>query len=254
MEHSFHARSRLPGMEAIINLSIPLIFVLALVVERVFPARELPAVRGWLLKGLGFFVLTGVVNGVLPPLIAAGLSPYAPWSLAGLGTLGGAAVGIVATDLVAYWVHRGMHRNQRVWRWTHQMHHSAERMDIAGATYFHPLDMLISVGASSVGTGLVGAPAEAAMVAGFAVFLMAMIQHLNVRTPTWLGYLVQRPEMHSLHHGRGVHAYNYGNLALWDLVFGTFRNPREFVATSGFWDGASRKMLPMLLGRDVGRA
>ena len=66
-----------------------------------------------------------------------------------------------------------------------------------------------------------------------------------------IGYLVQRPEMHSVHHARGVHAYNYGNLALWDLVFGTYRNPRELVAQAGFWDGASHKLVPMLLGRDV---
>ena len=36
----------------------------------------------------------------------------------------------------------------------------------------------------------------------------------NVRTPQWLGYLVQRPESHSVHHQRGVHAYNYSDLPL----------------------------------------
>jgi hypothetical protein len=39
---------------------------------------------------------------------------------------------------------------------------------------------------------------------------------------------------------------------LWDIALGTFRNPDTFTATpSGFWDGASRKLLPMLAGRDV---
>lgn len=239
-------------MEAIINLSIPLLFVLALVIERLFPARALPPVRGWVLKGIVFFLITGLVNALLPPVLAGVLAPYAPWSLAALGTIGGALVGIVVTDLVAYWVHRFMHRYQRVWRWTHQMHHSAERMDIAGFAYFHPFDMFVAVGSSTVMTILIGATAEAAMIAGFAVFLMALVQHLNVKTPTWLGYIIQRPESHSVHHGRGVHAYNYGNLALWDLVFGTFRNPREFTAETGFWDGASKKVSAMLVGRDVG--
>ncbi len=239
-------------MEAIINLLIPVVFILALVLERVFPARKLPRVRGWLWKGLGFFAIVGVVNAILPPLVAEALGPYAPWSLASLGTIGGAVVGLIATELASYWVHRFMHRYQPVWRWTHQMHHSAERMDIAGAVYFHPLDMVLAVSFVSIVTVLVGASAEAAMLAGFAGFLMAMFQHLNVRTPVWLGYIVQRPESHSVHHGRGVHAYNYGNLALWDLVFGTFRNPREFTAETGFWDGASKKLLPMLIGRDVG--
>jgi sterol desaturase/sphingolipid hydroxylase (fatty acid hydroxylase superfamily) len=240
-------------MEAIVNLLIPVVFVLMLVLERVFPARPLPRVRGWLLKGIVFFALAGVVNTVLPPVVASVLGPHVPWSLAGLGTLGGALVGIVATDLVSYWIHRAMHTHQRLWRWTHQMHHSAERVDIAGASYFHPLDLIVSVGLASVMTILVGASTEAAVLAGFAGFLMAMVQHMNIVTPTWLGYLVQRPESHSLHHQRGIHAYNYGGLAVWDLAFGTFRNPRDFSTEAGFWDGASREVWPMLIGRDVAR-
>jgi len=82
---------------------------------------------------------------------------------------------------------------------------------------------------------------------------MGVLQHLNLRTPVWLGYLVQRPESHSLHHLRGFHTDNYGNLALWDMVFGTFQNPREFACESGFYDGASRRVRDMLLGRDIQR-
>lgn len=67
----------------------------------------------------------------------------------------------------------------------------------------------------------------------------------------WLGYVIQRPEAHAVHHGRGIHAYNYGDLPLRDLLFGTFRNPERFDQPTGFWDGASEKMGAMLLGRDV---
>ena len=35
-----------------------------------------------------------------------------------------------------------MHNVPFLWRWFHQMHHSAERLDIPGAVYFHPFDML----------------------------------------------------------------------------------------------------------------
>ena len=62
---------------------------------------------------------------------------------------------------------------------------------------------------------------------------------------------MQRPEGHSVHHTRGVHAYNYGNLSLWDLLFGTFRNPAEFAAEAGFYEGASARVGAMLLGRDI---
>jgi hypothetical protein len=57
-----------------------------------------------------------------------------------------------------------------------------------------------------------------------------------------------------VHHARGVHAYNYGNLAICDLLFGTLRNPEAFADEQGFWDGASAKVGAMLIGRDVGQS
>ena len=35
---------------------------------------------------------------------------------------------------------------------------------------------------------------------------MAMFQHANIRTPRWIGYVVQRPESHAVHHGRATRA------------------------------------------------
>jgi hypothetical protein len=96
-----------------------------------------------------------------------------------------------------------------------------------------------------------GVSADAAALAGYLSFLAAVIQHLNVRTPQWLGWIIQRPEAHAVHHGRGVHAYNYGNFMLWDLLFGTFRNPKDFSEEQGFWPGASSKVGAMLLGHDL---
>ena len=48
-----------------------------------------------------------------------------------------------------------------------------------------------------------------------------------------------------------LHAYNYADLPLWDMVFGTFKNPERFEAEAGFYEGASRRVGAMLLGRDV---
>ncbi len=69
--------------------------------------------------------------------------------------------------------------------------------------------------------------------------------------PQWLGYFVQRPESHSVHHARGVHQYNYSDLPLFDVLFGTFRNPKDFVSESGFYDGASAKVPEILLFKDI---
>jgi hypothetical protein len=49
---------------------------------------------------------------------------------------------------------------------------------------------------------------------------VAVFQHTNIRTPQLLGYIVQRPESHSVHHAR-------------------------------FYDGASAKMPQILVFKDI---
>src|SRR5688572_6224681 len=94
-------------------------------------------------------------------------------------------------------------------------------------------------------------PAAGAAASAVLTFC-AVLQHADIRTPRWLGYLVQRPESHAIHHARGVHAHNYADLPLWDIVFGTFRNPRAGSRPEqGFYDGASARLRDMLLFRDV---
>jgi sterol desaturase/sphingolipid hydroxylase (fatty acid hydroxylase superfamily) len=240
-------------MENLIGIIIPASFVLALVLERRFPGRPLPRVRGWLAKGLAFFTFTGVVNAAVPAGVAALVGDRAPLHLARVGLVPSALLGFLVADFVGYWVHRTMHRVPAIWRWTHQMHHSAERMDLAGMSYAHPLDTLASFGLTGLATGLLGLSPAAGALAGLLGYLFAVVQHANIRTPRLLGYLMQRPEAHGLHHQRGVHAYNYGSFPLWDILFGTVRNPAAFPAEYGFWDGASARVTAMLLGRDLGR-
>jgi sterol desaturase/sphingolipid hydroxylase (fatty acid hydroxylase superfamily) len=240
-------------MEDIIGIIIPSSFIVALIVERLFPARALPKVKGWLWKGLLFFAFTGFVNSAMPALLASLLHGHTPLHLTGLGTIGGALVAFVVGDFFGYWIHRLMHRVPAIWRWSHQMHHSAERMDLAGMSYNHPFDIFLSFGLTGLAVTLLGVTPVAAALAGFGGYLCAVIQHANIKTPRWLGYFVMRPEAHGLHHERGVHAYNYANLPLWDVVFGTYRNPETFPAQYGFWDGASSRLGSLLIGRDVGQ-
>jgi sterol desaturase/sphingolipid hydroxylase (fatty acid hydroxylase superfamily) len=48
-----------------------------------------------------------------------------------------------------------------------------------------------------------------------------------------------------------VHSYNYGDLPIWDLLFGTFRNPREFNGECGFEAPADRRLGTMLAFADA---
>ncbi|MDX1480085.1 MAG: sterol desaturase family protein [Woeseiaceae bacterium] len=171
-----------------------------------------------------------------------------------LGIWGGAAVGILVYEFCHYWYHRLAHRFDWLWHAGHQMHHSAESLDAFGAYYLHPVDnfMFTSL-ASLVFFPVLGLQVEAGMIGALFLTFNAMFQHMSLRTPRWLGYLIQRPESHSLHHGRGVHRYNYADLPLWDMLFGTFRNPGQFQEKQGFYLGASARIPEMLAMRDVSR-
>lgn len=172
-----------------------------------------------------------------------------------LGMAGGAAVGVLVYELFHYWYHRAAHRLDWLWRAGHQMHHSAESLDAFGAYYLHPFDAaMFSTVSSLVMFPVLGLSTEAGVVAALFLTFNAMFQHANIYTPHWLGYLIQRPESHTIHHARGIHRYNYADLPLWDMVFGTFRNPRSVEGVRcGFYKGASGRLVEMLLGKDVSR-
>jgi sterol desaturase/sphingolipid hydroxylase (fatty acid hydroxylase superfamily) len=145
-----------------------------------------------------------------------------------------------------------MHGSNMLWRAFHQLHHSAERLDTYGAFWFSPLDMFGWTALSSIClTLVVGVTPEAAVLVLYVTTFLSVFQHANVRTPRWLGFVVQRPESHSYHHERGVHARNYSDLPIFDLAFGTFYNPQGFAAATGFYDGASDRVGAMLAMRDV---
>jgi sterol desaturase/sphingolipid hydroxylase (fatty acid hydroxylase superfamily) len=246
-------RERPLFMETILGVLIPLTFVVMLVLERIVPGRELPKVRGWVLKGIVFFVLGGAMASFIPAIASALIGTHTLLDLRPLGSVAGGVIGFALADIASYGIHRLLHNLPVLWRWTHQMHHSAERVDVAGAAYLHPIDNFVQSTVNIVAVLLLGLSPGAAALAGYLSFFVGAFQHMNVRTPQWLGFVIQRPEAHAVHHTRGVHAYNYGNFMLWDILFGTFRNPATFgTEPAGFWDGASSKLGAMLIGRDVG--
>ena len=60
-----------------------------------------------------------------------------------------------------------------------------------------------------------------------------------------------RPESHPYHQGAAFHQKNYSDLPIFDLLFGTWVNPKDFIPATGFYDGASLHIGDLLLGRDV---
>ncbi|HMC14209.1 MAG TPA: sterol desaturase family protein, partial [Albitalea sp.] len=121
-----------------------------------------------------------------------------------------------------------------------------------GSVLFHPIEMVIQVLMQLFVTVIaLGLDPLAAALTGYLAAFYGMFQHWNIRTPQWLGYLIQRPEAHCEHHRLGVHADNYGDLPIWDLLLGTFRNPKSFSGDCGFEAPNDRRVGAMLALRDV---
>jgi sterol desaturase/sphingolipid hydroxylase (fatty acid hydroxylase superfamily) len=204
------------------------------------------------LKGLTAFAIFFFLSSYLPILIDPILASHQLFDLTTLGTFGGAAVGLLLFELGLYLWHRTIHRSNTLWRVFHQMHHSAERLDTYGAFFFSPMDMIgFTILGSICFALLVGITPQAITVILLMTNFIGVFQHANIKTPRWLGYFIQRPESHTVHHARGIHNYNFADLPVFDILFGTFRNPRAFEHETGFYDGASEKIGDMLLFRDL---
>jgi len=235
-----------------ISLTILALYAGLMLWEAVAPGRRLPRIAGSTARGLLSFTAFFFLSSYLPLLWDARLAPYQLLDLTALGTAAGTVVGLLVYELGAWVWHRSLHAVPALWRGAHQMHHSAERIDSYGAFYFSPLDMVgwTALGSFCLVVG-VGVSAEAATNILIITNLLAIFQHTNVKTPRWLGYIVQRPESHTVHHGRGVHAGNYSDLPLFDIAFGTFVNPEGYELKTGFYDGASARVAEMIAMRDV---
>ena len=204
-------------------------------VETIFPGRELSVVKGWKLRASVSFATFFYLSSYLPLIWDKYLVKYQLFDLSELNIYLGLAISILVYQLLLYARHRTMHDSRFLWLLFHQMYHSAERVDVYGAYYFSPLDMIgfTMVGSLSL-VVVVGLHPQIVTLFLFISTFMALFQHTNFKTPVWLGYIIQRPESHSIHHKKNVHAYNYSDLALWDMIFGTFKNSKYFSKYRGF--------------------
>ncbi len=237
-------------------LTLPAVVVLGLaliLLERARPAAPLPHVPGWWTRAIGLNLAHVAV------VILAGLA-WQRWvpatSLLALrehvGPLGQGLVAYLAATFVYYWWHRARHESRALWLLFHQVHHSPRRLEVVTAFYKHPLEAAANAALSAALVyPLLGCSPAGAAIYTLLAASAELFYHLDVRTPRWLGYLVQRPEAHRVHHRRGHHSKNYGDLPLWDMLFGTFDNPRALETDCGFDPPREARLGAMLACRDV---
>tara|TARA_R110002096_G_scaffold435548_1_gene661451 strand:- start:108661 stop:109440 length:780 start_codon:yes stop_codon:yes gene_type:complete len=237
-----------------ISLIIIVMFFGLMLWETLLPGRKLQHVKGWTIKGIVSFAIYFYLSSYLPIIIDPYLAEYQFFDLSGLGTIGGFFVGLLVFEFCLYVWHYAMHKSDILWRVFHQMHHSAERLDVAGSFYFSLMDIIGLTVIGSLSLTLIVGISPAAITA-FLLFtaLLGIFQHTNIKTPHWLGYIVQRPESHTYHHAKGIHKHNYADIVIFDQIFGTFLNPKGYEYETGFYDGASDKVIEMLTFQDINK-
>jgi sterol desaturase/sphingolipid hydroxylase (fatty acid hydroxylase superfamily) len=226
-----------------------------LAAERLLPGRELPKARGWYARALvvngAQFAITIVAwrlwAGVFEPV---SLFHLAEWNEP---VLEGGAAWFVGT-FVFYWWHRLRHW-RAFWRVFHQVHHSPSRIEIVTSFYKHPIEIAADSVLSIVMLyALLGCSVDAGLWYNFFAATGEYFYHANLRTPYWMRYIIQTPELHSVHHQYDVHHYNYADIPLWDRLFGTYCDAIEFAPRCGFPHGAEQRLSDMLAFRDVYRS
>jgi len=231
-------------------IGIGLLFI---AIERIFPGRALPQSPGWYartallnLAQVGVVVLAGVTWN-------AWFRGHSLFDIARV--LPAPAQGLLSWFIgtfVFYWWHRARHDIRFLWLGLHQIHHSASRIEILTSFYKHPLEQMSnSIIIGCILFVVLGAEPEAAAWFNLIAATGEMFYHANLSTPRWVGYVMQRPEHHSIHHEFGVHRYNFGDITWWDRLFGTFKEAEQFAARCGFEEGREQRLPEMLAFRKV---
>ena len=166
-----------------------------------------------------------------------------------------ALVAYFLSTFVYYWWHRLRHDSPFFWRLCHQLHHSPRRLEIVASFYKHPVEIALnSLLSSTLVFALLGCSPQAGAFYTLLTALAEFFYHWNIRTPRWLGFIVQRPESHRVHHQYRHHTNNFADLPIWDWLFGTFKNPRGFAGRCGFDAWREERLEDMLAFRDVNAA
>jgi len=135
---------------------------------------------------------------------------------------------LLITDLPRYWLHRASHQLPFLWRF-HAIHHSPQRLYWLNAGRFHPLDELMHTTLATLLLVGLGVGPEVLVMQGVFSSVHGMFQHCNIDLKLGpLNYVFPMAELHRWHHSLDVSesSRNYGNnLAIWDLVFGTYYRP-----------------------------
>jgi sterol desaturase/sphingolipid hydroxylase (fatty acid hydroxylase superfamily) len=254
-------------LEPWIRLGASAAVLLLLVGLELLVPRRRPSVgrsRRWP-GNLGLVALDTLLLRLLFPIAAVGAALFAKergWGLFNLTALPAwieILLVVIILDLLIYAQHVLFHAAPLLWR-VHGVHHADHEFDVTTGVRFHPVEILLSMAIKIAAVLLLGAAALAVLIFEVLLNATAMWSHSNIRLPGALDRMIRTllvtPDMHRTHHSvipRETHS-NFGfNLALWDRLFGTYREAPELGhegMTIGLPDhrsGAELRLTGMLL-------
>ena len=238
-------------MNLLIATVVFVVFICVFTLEVIVPASKNDCDRRWLILASSISLFQTVFVLIAGFVFTQSFADLALFDLNHLNPFIQGVAGFFLTSFVAYWWHRAMHKSDLLWRIFHQLHHSPRRIESLTSFYLHPFDGMAATLINAVCCYLVlGLTAYGTGVSLLIAALYNIFIHADLKTPYWLGFVVQRPEMHRVHHKHMHHAQNYG-LAMWDLLFGTFSNPKDYVTEVGFDEARERRVSDMLRNKDV---
>jgi sterol desaturase/sphingolipid hydroxylase (fatty acid hydroxylase superfamily) len=140
-----------------------------------------------------------------------------------------AALFMVVSDFLLYWIHRGFHGG-KLWKY-HAVHHSSEDLDWISAARFHPINLFL--GAVGVDVLLLVAGISPNVMIWLGPFITAHSGFVHANLKWTLGpfkYVLAGPVFHRWHHTaieRGGSRNFAGTFPVWDVLFGTFYMPKN---------------------------
>lgn len=224
----------------VVGLCVSIAYAGIAVLERLVPYR-----KAWLHSSgdlptdIAWFFTNSALNRLVEPLFLAAAVAAAAWIASNWGwqlwpthwpLLLQLVPALIFVEFFEYGFHRLMHENAFMWRF-HATHHSSPRLYWLNAVRFHPVDYtLVGIG-KLMPLAVVGASAELFALVNVFSAIHGAFQHANI--PARLGplnYVFSMAELHRWHHSRLVSEANHnygGNLAIWDLIFGTRYLPSD---------------------------
>jgi sterol desaturase/sphingolipid hydroxylase (fatty acid hydroxylase superfamily) len=231
-----------------------------MILERIFPARELKKVEGW-------WKWVVIINCFQLFAVILATFTWENWlqntsyftSATGfhlrdhVTPFWGGYIAYIFNQWLFYHWHKARHEVYFCWILFHQFHHSPTRIEAITSFYKHPLEIVAdSFIMAWLLYSVLGLSNESSIWLSIFSGIGEYIYHMNIRTPYLMGFIFQRPESHWIHHmfKNRINSKNLSDFPPLDYFGKTLLNPKNLPVETGF-GSSETKRIDMLLFKDV---